>query len=598
MSPGTARRNARRLVLCALLASLCACKPAPVATGADAADIVYTDGGVYTVDPVHPWAQALAVKGNTIVFVGSNAEARAYVGAGTRQVSLKGHMLLPGFIDSHVHPLGAGLFADACMLEPEWSRERVLEEIGKFARAHADRGLILGVGFRALAFGPQGPTAAELDRLIPDRPAVFLDEGAHSAWINSRILQDLHLDRNTPDAAPGASYFQRDASGRPTGWLLEAQTFQPVIAHYQSYATEHFAEKSADLFRLFSHHGVTTVFEAGMFGLEDWGFATLEAMHQAGTLPFRVMGSYIVTGPAQIPTAVARLQALHQRYDSDFVRAGTLKIQGDGTIEARTAALTGDYTDTPGRAGALFFTQEQLDALVTQADAAGFAVHIHAIGNRMSHAALDAFAAARKANGVHGPTHAMAHAQLLSDADLERFASLNVVLQTTPQWFHDSPETRAAIGAERYERLSYRVHAAQAQGAHLAFGSDYPATGTDILTALGVLTGMEMGITRRAPTETPAVPALPTPGEALRLEDMIRGYTADGAYQLGMSARLGSLEKGKLADLVVLDHNLFEVPVPEIHEVKVLETVLDGKPVFERGLRAWLTELYLRYLDE
>lgn len=274
---------------------------------------------------------------------------------------------------------------------------------------------------------------------------------------------------------------------------------------------------------------------------------------------------------------------MKERFHSDLIQVPVLKIQLDGGVETHTAALLEPYADRPGTRGELLLPPEELMPMVAEAHAAGLDIHVHAIGDRTTRLALDAVEAARRAHGVYDRRHTICHLQLVDRRDIPRFRQLGVIAQTTtiwatvdPNWEHN---TLPVIGDRAHD--TYPVNRLFAAGVPVTFGSDWPAS--VYLSSHKPLDGIEIGMTRRLLGD-PEAPVLAPAGQRLSLPQMISGYTINAAYQLHLERRVGSIETGKRADLVVLGENLFEVPPHEIHAVPVVLTMMDGR-VTHRAVR-------------
>ncbi len=551
------------------------------------ADHVFVDGAVYTLNDEQPWASAVVVDDGRITFVGDDSEARGFIGRETAVHKLGGHMLLPGFIDTHAHPILVAGAGDSLRIDPEDDADAIQKAVARYARKHPDLAVIRGFGFGVAQFGPGGPSKHVLDEAVRDRPVILVDNGGHSAWGNSRTFEILGIDRETPDPIPGSHYYKRDAEGEPTGWMLESQTFMPAMAKLGSATVESTVSGAAQPFALWSAMGVTTVFDAGMSAFEPTGFEAIAQLDREGRLPFRLVTSHMIQHPDQVDAAVDRFHELRQRYTTDRVQVGSVKIHNDGTLEARTAAVLDPWVGEPDNRGGVLLERDALRAFVTRLDAAGIDMHIHVIGDRAVRDALDAVEAARAANGETGVRVTLCHVELVADDDLPRFAPLGVIVQTTPVWHAPPPpEWMPSLGPDRLARLERFAPLAR-DGVRLTFGSDFPASGT--IRGISPLHNIETGMTRQRFGE-PEGEILGGPQMRLDLETLLRGYTRDAAYQLRLEHEVGSIEVGKQADLVVLDANLFDVRPHAIHRVKVRLTMTAGEIVHERGIRDWFVD--------
>jgi len=529
------------------------------------------------MNPQQPWAEAVVVRGDSIAYVGDNDGAKALAGDTDRRIDLAGRMLLPGFIDSHAHPLGGGAFATALSLDTEGSIEDWLRAIADFAAANPDQDLLFGYGFMASAFGAAGPTRQQLDTMVPDRPVLIIDEGFHSGWVNTRALERLQITQDTPDPVPGFSYYKRDANGDATGFLVEG-TMTMALADLEVFNAQVVTDGTAIIFGIMNSFGVTAVFDAGTPDFDaEFVNDVLENLQARGKLSVRIVGSSRAGKVEQVATAVAVADAWRKSVRGKNYHYNTLKIMDDGTIEARTAAMFEDYQGEPGNAGATVFTEAQLVEMITGAAARDIDVHIHALGERAVHEALNAIEAVRLNVPDSNSRYTICHIEVVTDQDVARFAELDVIAQSTPLWATYDTYGKQFISEDQFQRY-FRFRSIEAAGGRLSFGSDFPASGAGTL-GLSPLVQIELGHTRQYPGE-PDAPIQPRESERLSIASLLRGFTIDAAYQLHLEDQIGSIEAGKKADLVVLEKNLFEVDPYSIHELAVEMTMLDGNLVY------------------
>jgi predicted amidohydrolase YtcJ len=554
---------------CALF--LFACSSDSASEPLEPADMVLTGADVYTLNPEMPWATAVSITGGWISHVGDERSVEPYVGAETTVVEMNGRLVLPGFIDTHAHPLLSAGLSYALVVDPSLGPEELVEAVRSYAAANPEAGLVLGFGFNATQFGPTGPRKELLDEAVSDRPAMLIDEGSHSAWVNSKLIEVLGIGPDTPDPVPGVDFYQRDENGIPTGWFVEPQTFYPALAELDAFDAAEAGNPSSLVYRLLVGGGVTTVFDAGAFAFEEQALGIAREMDRQGTLPFRLVASHMITDPRQVGGAVEGFLELRRRFDGDRLRVGMIKILNDGTTQALTAAYLQPYETVDSR-GAVLLEPAVLQGLVLEADRAHIDLHIHAIGDRAVRDALDAIEVARRDDPNRGTRHTIAHLELIDDTDLPRFAELDVIAQTTPAWHSfNGLEVLELLGRARFEKL-YRFRELVDAGVRVTFGSDFPASG--IMGAWPVF-NMGIGATRQLPGE----PMQGGPEQRLSIEELIRGYTIDAAYQLRMEGEIGSVEEGKRADLVVLQENIFELPPEALSAPLVQATILDGAVV-------------------
>lgn len=540
------------------------------------ADLVITNGAIYTVNDAQPWAEAVAVRNGEIVYVGDIAGAENLVGKNTQRIDLDGKFMLPGFVDSHMHLIeGAGFF-NALSLDTYGSIEDWLVAIEDHVRANPDAPMIFGYGFLASAFGPEGPNKRLLDAIEPDRPVLIIDEGFHGAWGNSRTLQLLNITRDTPDPDPGLSYYKRDANGEATGYFLEGTAYLAMEA-LGAVSEDVVIQGAGDILAAMNAYGVTAAFDAGVLQESTDPAMVLSALENDGRLTVRMVGSLMMRMEADVETGVSRVLQIAERTGQERYDYRVLKILNDGTVEGRTAAMFEDYQGEPGNSGATAFSEEQLTTMVTQAAAERIDVHIHALGERAVHEALNAVATARDKFPDSPSRYTLCHIQVIIDQDLPRFAELGVIGQSTPLWASYDTEGRQFVSEDQFNRF-WRYRGLADTGARLTFGSDFPSSGAGTL-GLSPLYNIEVGHTRQWVGE-PDAPVQPRESERLDIATLIRGYTLNGAYQLHLEDEIGSIEVGKRADFAVLAQNPFEVDPYDIAGIRVLRTVLEGETVY------------------
>ena len=575
----------RRSPAAALLAVLLA---APV--GAGAQDTLFTGGRIWTGDPARPAPEAVLVRGERILRVGPRAEVEAEAAPDARRVALDGRTLLPGFVESHSHPAVAGLLGPRLSVIGTSTVEEVQAALAAYAEARPDEPVIVGAGFPSAlntarnAAGVIGPWRGDLDEAVTDRPVLILALDAHSAWLNTRALEVAGITKDTPDPIPGAHFYQRDRDGEPTGWAVEGEAFWPLLEAFGVGSEEDFHAAYSRMLPALSAMGITTLFEAGIpGGLTRRALAALARLEREGRLPLRLRASAYVNGPREANAGfVEEVLAMRREFASELIELKTVKIANDGTFEGLTAAVVEPYADDGG-SGAVLLSDAELGRLLALSREADLDAHVHAIGDRAVREALDAWEAACEAVPESAGRMTVAHAMLAAPEDLARLRPLGVAVQTTPHWAHDLHGSlalyRRLLGGERAERVM-RLADLRESAASLAFGADFPATGM-AFPETSPLHGIEIGMTRRAPGAEGGPPLRPA-DQRLGLEEMLRGYTAGGARQVGLEDDLGVIAPGRYADLVVLEGDLFETPPRRIHETPVALTMVGGRVVFER----------------
>ncbi|MFD4975286.1 amidohydrolase [Streptomyces sp. NPDC058424] len=535
------------------------------------ADLVFTHGPVHTGDPARTRASSLAVTGERITAVGHD-EVRELIGPRTEVVDLSGKLLLPGFQDAHIHAVYGGMELAECHLSGTVGVDEYLRRIREFADDHPESTWITGGGWSMESFEGGLPNRQLLDSVVPDRPVYLVNRDHHGAWANTRALELAGVTRDTPDPADGR--IEREVDGTPSGVLQEGAT--GLVARLVPAKTA--ADRLDGLLRaqrLLHSLGITGWQDAllGEFnGQPDPSDAYLAAARE-GTLTARVNGALWWDrgrGPDQIPELVSRRAELnHGRF-----RAGSVKIMQDGIAENFTAAMTSPYLDTCGCAtansGLSFVDPVALRSYVTELDALDFQVHFHALGDRAVREALDAIEASRTANGRRATRHHLAHLQVVHPDDIPRFAQLGAIANIQPLWAAHEPQmdelTIPFLGPER-AAWQYPFGSLLRAGATLAAGSDWSVSSPDPLA------GIHVAVNRMEPGAADGRVFLPE--QRLDLATAVAAYTAGSAHVNGLDDT-GTLRPGHLADLVVLDRDIFTAPAEEIHTARVLRTYVSG----------------------
>ncbi|WP_030257732.1 amidohydrolase [Streptomyces violens] len=540
------------------------------------ADLVFTGGPVHTVDPARSRATALAVRGERIVAVGHD-EVHELIGPRTEVVDLHGRLLVPGFQDAHVHPVGGGVELGQCDLSGAVTAEEYRRRIRAYADAHPDAEWITGGGWSMEAFPGGTPTRQFLDALVPDRPVYLVNRDHHGGWANTRALELAGLDARTPDPADGR--LERETDGHPTGMLQEGAMMlvaAAVPAPTLATLTEGLLRAQA----LLHSYGITAWQDALLgnhAGMADPSPAYAAAVG-SGKLTARVTGSLWwdrARGTEQLPELLSKREEL----TAGRLRATTVKIMQDGIAENHTAALLHPYLTACGctsdNSGISFIEPEALRHYVTELDAHGFQVHFHALGDRAVRESLDAVEAARKANGWTDHRPHLAHLQIVHPDDVPRFRRLGATANIQALWAVHEPQmddlTIPFLGAERTTH-QYPFGDLLRSGATLAAGSDWPVSSPDPMAAL------HTAVHRRLPDAPSDSPAF-LPEQRLDLGAALAAYTAGSAYVNHLDDT-GTLRPGNLADLAVLDRDPFEDPSGDIAATRVLQTYVGGVRVY------------------
>ncbi len=568
-----------QIAVSALLLAVFAAACADRDTAEYPADTIFINGKVYTLDNETPWADAVAVRGDAIVYVGDVDGALALADERTRRIDLNGQLMLPGFIDTHVHPVAGGAYAKALSLDTFGTIEDWVQAIADYAAASPDDEVLFGYGFLATTFGPVGPTRQLIDAVVPDRPVLIMDEGFHAAWANTATLERLNITQDTPDPVPGYSYYKRDANGDATGYLLEGTAGMAMDA-LDVITRDVVAEGTGIVIDIMNSYGVTSAFDAGTLGDVETVTYALSKLEKAGEVTIRIVGSSRPETAEEAATAVDVAEQWAKNVRGERYHYNTLKIPDDGTVEGRTAAMFEDYQGEPGNSGETVFTEEQMTAMISDAASRSIDVHVHALGERAVHETLNAIERAQQANPDSPTRYTICHIQVVTDQDVPRFGKLGVIAQSTPLWASYDSYGKQFVSDDQFDRY-WRFRSIEEAGGMLTFGSDFPASGAGTL-GLSPLMQIEIGHTRQEPGE-PDAPVQPRVSERLSVESLVRGFTTNAAYQLHMEDSIGSIEVGKKADLVVLDRNIFDIDPYSIHKTVVTMTMMDGDIVYERS---------------
>jgi hypothetical protein len=550
-------------VLAAAAVSLGAQKVAPVNTGR--ADRVFVNGRVWTGEPGKALAEALAVRGSTLLEVGTTSAIRRLAGKGTDVVDLRGRFVAPGFIDAHLHLVGGGLSLEELRLDDASDFATLAARIGAWARAHPEERWVTGEGWTYAAFPGGLPSRVQLDALVPDRPAYLSSYDGHTGWANTAALRLAEVTRATKN--PQGGEIVRDAAGEPSGVLKESA--QQLVERLLPKKLPHEIERA--LRRAIAQAaawGLTGVHQAGISEEELFSLArALEATPQ-----LRVYAALRMERDPT-PDVLASQDELRRRFATPRLRVGAVKGFLDGVVEAKSAAMFESYPG--GGTGLPRFTQEELDRAVAAYDKAGWQVMLHAIGDRAVDMALTAFERAARANGTSGRRHRVEHIEVPRLADLPRFKPLGVIASTQAMFPYPNANHLdayvPALGPERARRaLAFK--AIDDAGAVQAFGSDWP-----VFTA-EVVRGIATAVTRTTFEGTPAGGW--EPGQRFSVEAALRHFTRDAAYAEHAEQERGMLKEGRAADFVVLSQDLLALPPERIKDVKVLMTVLGGQDSF------------------
>ncbi|WP_298536674.1 amidohydrolase [uncultured Algibacter sp.] len=541
----------------------------------DAADMVFTNGKVYTVNKNEPWAESVAIKDDKIVFVGSSEEAKKYIDEHTETTDLNGKMMLPGFVDAHSHPIAGGLIMTGIDLQSDDTNE-IFNKLKKYVTKNSDHKIVQGYGVRFNPWNGNWPTAKMLDEIESERPVYLWTIDGHGAWVNSKALELAGIDKNTPEPVPGYSFFTRDNEGNPTGWIVELPAQMQVLNALVKVDSDYIARGVAEWLPRFAASGLTSIQDLGMGGQpEDMGFALFQKLEEEGKLPIRLQGVYYWNNPEIDP--IPEIVRLRKTFNSELVKATHLKINVDGGDDKHNALYVDGYADKPELKVDPIIPVAIINDAVHRADSLGIDIASHCFGDGAVRIILDAVELARKANPDRKRYNLINHGLLIHPDDYSRFKELDVAYETTGAWMSLDPAmidiTMKRLGEERVN-LYAPVNKIHALGGRVALGSDWPVSG--YISEYRPLSEIQGAVTRQLPGRE-NFPPLGGESAKIPLDLALFMQTYGAADAMGISNITGSIEKGKKADLVILEKNLFDVQPNEISTVKVLSTMLNGK---------------------
>ena len=557
---------------------------------AAAAETVYFNGRIHTQDEALPEAEALVTRGDRFVFVGSNEEALRQAAGDAKRVDLQGRFVMPGVVDSHTHPGLIGLWGDLSVLDespganeqtpdadimPSGPKEVMLAWLRKYAEKHPYGPLIPRGTWDVAAYLPHGPHKRDLDEISSTRPIFLYDNSGHSVWVNSAALQMLGIDRNTPDLSENLSHFVRDDDGELTGWIKEFAML-PYTSSSLIPDANVLKERLFKLLNYMSSMGITTLWDAGNFSMDDAVYEAASNLAREDNLPLRWEGSYHVWAPRQIDTAVESLLRLSRKYGHGKLQFRTIKIHYDGMQDILTASMLEPYATDSDNYGGVLFTTERLSRFVQELDGHDIDLHLHAVGDRATRNILDAVEDARAALGRPLRIEiTLSHLFTVAESDIKRFRDLDVHANFTPHWFGGTIFGHAReinIGPERAHRSQVVGHFMR-HGANVTLSSDVVFGPKRVSPFIGI----EMSMTRCPLNSTDCHSHLPPPDARISLEQALAAYTVNGAAQLGLEGEIGAIRAGLRADFIVLPKNPFETEVEDLHTIKPDATIVDGE---------------------
>lgn len=576
------------LSMCMMLTLLSGCgrkatETSPEASTNESATLVLRNGVIQTMVDENSVAQAVAIKDNEILYVGDDAGVESYISDTTEVVDLDGQMVTPGFMDGHLH--APGTWIDTLYnidLSKYTTNEEYLKTIKAFVEANPDQAYYEGTPFLLNAYqltdgSNPGPQKADLDAISTDKPIIIHDASLHALWVNSAALALAGITKDTPD--PQGGLIKRDANGEPTGMLNDsAAALVTAVLPTRTYTDDQLKAALQAFQEECNSYGITGITDIDMHS--SMAPEIIRSLESDGNLTLRMRIATAIT-PSQTPEEVISEINKISAGDTELVKGGTIKIFYDGVTEGGTAVFLEPYTSAAGKGddwyGEPVWKYDTFENMVVALDAAGLQVHVHAIGDGAVGSTLNAYEAARSANGERDSRHTITHVCAITDDDIQRMADLKVVSALQFLWMYADPfyQLEAAyVGTERANAFYPTKNMIDA-GCILSGASDGP------VSPYNVLDEIEVGITRNSPYAGEDQTDMHRWAEqGLTAYQMLEAYTKNVAYENFEDSEIGTIEVGKKADLTVLSQNILKCDPSAISDTKVVYTISDGRIVF------------------
>src|SRR6266566_3067231 len=536
------------------------------------ADIIVVHGRVYTENPKQPWAQAVAIRHGKITAVGDDPEIERRRGMGTKVINAGGKLVLPGFVDCHIHFMDGSLSLGRVNLEGAKDPAEIQKRLREYAAEHPGDDWILGRGWNYAMFGPEAlPHKKYLDEIFPNRPVFLEGYDGHTYWANSKALAMAGITGETQNP-PNGTIVRESKTGEATGALKEsARNLVSKIIPKPSRAEQLLALRAG--MKWANEHGVTRVHSAG----GDFEVLDLfDEMRRRGDLSVRLYIAYFLNPPQLRPQDLKAIEQARKKFHDDWIDAGAVKFMVDGVVESHTAAMLEPYSDDPSVKGKLFWEPVSYNSAVAELDKRGVQLFTHAIGDYGVRTALDGYENAKARNHTGDRRPRIEHIETVAAADIPRFGKLGVVASMQPLHSYPDADTLDVwarnAGPDRASRAWAWKSIADA-GGRLAFGSDWP------VVTLNPWEGIQTAVTRQTAEGTPAKGFLPE--QRLTVPQAVEGYTLGAAFAGRREKTEGSLEVGKLADLIIISQDIFAINPHKIGATKVLTTIVGGRVVYQ-----------------
>jgi predicted amidohydrolase YtcJ len=536
------------------------------------ADTIVARGRIYTGNSERPWAQALAIRDGKIVAVGDEETVFKLRMGTTKVIEAGGHLVLPGFVDCHIHFLDGSLSLGRVNLEGAKDYSDIQQRLRDYAAKHPGKDWVLGRGWNYAMFGSASlPDRKYLDEVFPNRPVFLEAYDGHTYWANSKALALAGIKNDTPDP-PNGAIVRDPKTHEATGALKEAA--HGIVARVvpKPSPEEHLAALRAGM-KWANENGLTRVHSAGG-DFEHLDLYDELRRQEQQTLRFYI--AYFLNPPELRTIDLDSIEAARKRFHDEWIDTSVVKMMVDGVVESHTAAMLEPYSDDSSTKGKLFWDPAKYFAAVAELDKRGLQLFTHAIGDYGVRTALDAYEHARDSNHTNDSRPRIEHIETIAAADIPRFDKLGVIASMQPLHSYPDADTLDVwarnAGADRASR-AWAWKSISNAGGRLAFGSDWP------VVTLNPWEGMQTAVTRQTTEGKPEGGFVPE--QRLTVEETVRGYTLGAAYAGRREKTEGSIEPGKLADLIIVSQNIFDIDPHRLAETKVLTTIVGGRVVYQ-----------------
>ena len=562
-----------RCILSSIVAVMAVTLSVALASGPiPVADTIIARGRVYTGNSEQPWAQAVAIHDGKIIAVGDESTVFKLRSAGTEIIEAGGHLVLPGFVDCHIHFLDGSLSLGRVNLDGAKDASDIQQRLRDYAAKHRGNDWVLGRGWNYAMFGPEAlPDKKYLDEIFPDRPVFLEGYDGHTYWANSKALALAGITNATPDPPNGV--IVRDATTHEaTGALKESA--QRLVARVVP--TPSRSEKLAALragIKWANEHGLTRVHSAG----GDFEQLDLyDELRRQGQLSLRFYIAYFLNPPKLRTQDLDAIETARKKFHDNWIDTNAVKMMIDGVVESHTAAMLEPYSDDPSVKGKLFWDPANYTAVVADLDNRGLQLFTHAIGDYGVRTALDAYEHAEETNHTNDRRPRIEHIETITSTDIPRFGKVGVIASMQPLHSYPDADTLDVwarnAGPDRASR-AWAWKSISSAGGQLAFGSDWP------VVTLNPWEGVQTAVTRQTTEGKPDAGFVPE--QRLSVAETVRGYTLGAAYAGRREKTEGSIEPGKLADLIIVSQDIFEIDGHRLAETKVLTTIVGGRVVYQ-----------------